>query len=115
MEWSYPTDSTRYQQLLENERVVDFLASLNKKHDDVRGWIIERELLPNFQAVFSKVFNEGTCRTLILTNIELSMENSMLASKSFESSGEKWNDKKTKKKSWHTQETCWKLHGKPLN
>ena len=68
---------------------MDFLASLNKKLDDVRGRIIERELLPNFQAVFSKVCNEGTCCTLMLTNIELSMENSMLASKSFESSGEK--------------------------
>ena len=23
--------------------------------------------------------------------------------------------RRQKKKSWHTQETCWKLHGKPLN
>ncbi|RVW48507.1 hypothetical protein CK203_113270 [Vitis vinifera] len=80
MEWSCPIDSTRYQQLLENDCVVDFLESLNKELDD---------------------------------RLHLGV---------FEPSGEKLNDKKMEKsccdhckRPWHTRETCWKLHGKPLN
>ena len=84
----------RYQQLFENDHVVDFLAGLNKELDNVRGWIVGRESLPNLQAIFSKVTNEETHCIIMLTNIELPMENSTLASKSFEPSGEKSNDKK---------------------
>lgn len=116
MEWSCPIDSTRYQQLLENDCVVDFLESLNKELEDVSGTNNQK------RTVFSEVHNEETHCIVMLTNAEILVENSALASRSFQPSGEKLNDKKMEKsccdhckRPWHTRETCWKLHGKPLN
>lgn len=37
VEWRCPTESVKYQQMLEKDRVIDFLAGLNREFDDVRG------------------------------------------------------------------------------
>lgn len=44
-EWDCPGVSVRYKKRLENQRVFEFLAGLNRDLDNVRGWILGHRLL----------------------------------------------------------------------
>ncbi|KAK3004629.1 hypothetical protein RJ639_019506 [Escallonia herrerae] len=77
--------------------------------------------LPSLREAFSEIRREETRRKVMLTNLNpkpaVDVENSALLVKGNEYD----NDKKKRswcdhcKKSWHTRETCWKIHGKPPN
>ncbi|KAK3030878.1 hypothetical protein RJ639_037228 [Escallonia herrerae] len=70
---------------------------------------------------FSEIRREETRRKVMLTNLNpkptVDVENSALVVKGNEYDNDKkkrpWRDHC--KKSWHTRETCWKIHGKPPN
>ena len=57
-EWECLRDTIRYKKRLENERVFEFLAGLNRDLDDVKGRILGRCPLPSTREVFSKVRRE---------------------------------------------------------
>ena len=108
--------------MLEKNRVIDFLAGLNRELDDVRGPILGKGPLLSTQVAFSEVRTEETRQNVMLNNVGPTIENSTLAFRGSETGGEKKNEKKTErpwcnhcKKASHTRETCWKLHGKPQN
>nr|XP_027078684.1 uncharacterized protein LOC113701961 [Coffea arabica] len=117
-EWDCRADSVRYKKREENDRVYVFLAGLNQELDEVRGRILGRKPLPSIREVFSEVRREESRRKVMLkSKAEDEVETSALVSKGTDLDG----DKRRKpwcehcKKSWHTKDTCWKLHGKPSN
>lgn len=55
-EWECAPDRVRYK--VENERVFEFLAGLNRDPDDVQGRVLGRRPLPTLQEVFSEVRTE---------------------------------------------------------
>lgn len=53
--WECPGDYIKYKKRLENERVFEFLAGLNRSLDDVRGRILGRKPLPSIREVFAEM------------------------------------------------------------
>ena len=114
-------DNVRYKKREENDRVYVFLAGLNQERDEVRGCIMGRKPFPSIREVFSDVRREETRRKVMLKKVEFRVEpeteSSTFVSRGTYSNGEKrrkpWCEHC--KKPWHTKDTCWKLHGKPLN
>jgi len=119
-EWECSMDSVKAKKKEENERVYLFLARLNREFDKVRSRILGKNPLPSLRETFSEIRTEETGRKVMLKpdlNVELKpvIDSSALVTVKNE------EDKKKKplcdhcKKYWHTRETCWKIHGKPLN
>jgi len=113
-------DSVKAKKKEEYERVYLFLARLNREFDKVRSRILGKNPLPSLRETFSEIRTEETGRKVMLKpdlNVELKpvIDSSALVTVKNE------EDKKKKplcdhcKKYWHTRETCWKIHGKPLN
>ena len=98
-----------------------FLAGLNKELDEVRGRILGKKPLPSMQEVFSEIRREEGRRIVMLggnPSLTTETESSALVTKGYQEEGKKdgkrpWCDHC--KRPWHTCETCWKIHGKPLN
>ncbi|KAK3037893.1 hypothetical protein RJ639_032123 [Escallonia herrerae] len=94
------------------------LSAWRSENSLIIAWLIN-SMEPTI--AFSEIRREETRRKVMLTNLnpkpEVDVENSALVVKGNEYD----NDKKKRpwcdhcKKSWHTRETCWKIHGKPLN
>ena len=128
--WECRGDSVKYKNKLENERVFEFLAGLNSELDDVRGHILGRRPLPSTREVFAEVRREEQRRRVMLKETKASVtENSALAahksydesgfrkptasSTNFRQKGRLWCDHC--KKSNHSRDTCWEIHGKPAD
>ena len=92
-EWDCPTDSVRYKNMEENDRVYVFLARLNQELDEVRGRILGKKPLPSICEVFSKVRREETRRKVMLKKVESKAEpeteSSALVSRGTDLDGEK--------------------------
>ncbi|XP_075508773.1 uncharacterized protein LOC142545460 [Primulina tabacum] len=104
---------------------------LNKTLDDVRGRILGSKPLPALREVFSEVRREESRKRVILgqSDSQLTIEASALVSTSDtltdltalasrnnsnnHPKGRPWCDHC--KRPGHTKETCWKIHGKPLD
>ena len=56
----------RFKKKMENERVFEFLAGLNRELDDVRSRVLSRWSLPSIREVFSKVQREESRRKVML-------------------------------------------------
>ena len=121
-EWKSTEDLKHHRKIVEDHRIFKFLAGLNVEFDEVRGRIIGRQPLPSIGEVFSEVRREESRRQVMLVKQPTLpiVENSALAAgsvggrnKNFEDKPKVWCD--YCKKSRHTRETCWKLHGKPAN
>ena len=54
-EWECMGDSMRFKKKMENERVFEFLAGLNRELNGVRSKVLSRRPLPSIREVFSKV------------------------------------------------------------
>lgn len=65
-EWDCSKDRTRYKKQLENERVYEFLAGLNRELDDMHGRILCRRPLPSPREVFVEVRREESWRLIML-------------------------------------------------
>ena len=116
-EWECTGDSVKAMKKEESDRVYLFLAGLNKEFDEVRSRILSKNPLPTLRETFSEVRREETRRKVMLkpdlNTDQKGMESSALVVK-------KEEEKRTKpwcevcKKFWHTKDTCWEVHGKPL-
>ena len=65
-DWACITDSVRYLKRIEDDRVYEFLAGLNKSLDEVRCRILGRIPLPSIREVFSEVRREEGRRKVML-------------------------------------------------
>ncbi|RVW51120.1 hypothetical protein CK203_078125 [Vitis vinifera] len=65
-EWECTGDSVRFKKKMENERVFEFLAGLNRELDDVRSRVLSRRPLPSIREVFSEVRREESRRRVML-------------------------------------------------
>ena len=59
-------DSVRFKKKMENERVFEFLAGLNRELDDVRSRVLSRRPLPSIREVFFEVWQKEIRRRVIL-------------------------------------------------
>lgn len=115
--WENSNDYNRHKR---REKNVMFLVGLNWSLDEVLRYILGRKPLPSIWEVFFKVRREEARTTMLHrneTSPNLEIESSILVSKSFDYE----YDMRKKpwyrhfQKPWHMKETCWKLHGKPVN
>ncbi|XP_073128544.1 uncharacterized protein [Henckelia pumila] len=120
--WECKNDSIKYQKRMENDRVYVFLAGLNRELDDVRGRILGKKPLPSLSEVFAEVRREeGRRRVMLSVKPVPAIEVSALVSKNTSNQQPRqWLRGDRIKcehchKPYHTQETCWELHGKPPN
>ena len=100
---------------------VQFLLRLNKDLDDVRGRILSIKPLPNVREAFSKVCQEES-QTKVMLGTQHSFssaENSALSVWGAQSNCDKQQRNKPVsdhcRKIGHTKDTCWKIHGEPVN
>lgn len=117
----------KQQHYLEKERVVDFLAGLNRNLDEVWGRLVARDPFPLTEEAFAEVQCEEAHWKVVLTKDTLEsplmQEGSALVSTKSHPHGHHHADQRANKRPWcehcncpgHTQDKCWVLHGKPAN
>ncbi|XP_024024880.1 uncharacterized protein LOC112092581 [Morus notabilis] len=125
--WESPSDGNRYRQIIEKKRVFKFLMGLNKDLDEVRGRILGTKPLPSLREAFSEVRREESRKKVMLGTLNnqptaAATEGSALAVR-----GPQLNNTENKvrrggrprcehcRKTGHTRDTCWKIHGKPTD
>ncbi|XP_073226873.1 uncharacterized protein [Cicer arietinum] len=116
--WKCCEDSVLFLKRQENDRVFMFLVGLNKRLDEVRGRILGKIPLPSLREAFSEVRREEARQGVMMGKSPSvgEVESSALVTKNEDgkSAGKKpWCEHC--KRPGHTRDTCWKLHGKPLN
>nr|KYP63417.1 hypothetical protein KK1_017986 [Cajanus cajan] len=94
------------KEFIEQDRVYDFLVGLNPEFDQVRIQILGKSELPSFNEVVAIVRSEESRRNLMLDSPIV--ESSAMVAKSY-----LWCTYCNRPR--HTQEKCWKIHGKPPN
>ncbi|KAH9716025.1 protein kinase domain-containing protein [Citrus sinensis] len=124
-DWACMTDSVRYLKRIEDDRVYEFLAGLNKSLDEVRGRILGRIPLPSIREVFSEVRREEGRRKVMLGEKTTSAPevSALMTGTNHHNSPYQARQNKKGENVWcdhchkprHTRETCWDLHGKPPN
>ena len=57
-EWKDPKDAMMFREMVERDRVIDFLVGLNNDLDDVRGRIAGMKPLPSIEETFVVVRRE---------------------------------------------------------
>ncbi|KAI5436488.1 hypothetical protein KIW84_022835 [Lathyrus oleraceus] len=117
VEWSCTEDKKKYKELVEKDRVYKFLLGLNTELDEVRGRILGTKPLPKIREAFSEIRRKESRRKVMLgkSSAVPSIEGSAMAARgdqcSFQKKTRPWCDHC--KKSGHTKETYWIIHGKP--
>jgi hypothetical protein len=121
-------DAVILKNYVERERIFEFLAGLNIEFDQMRVQILGKESLPSLNEVFSVIRAEEGRRTVMLDapNTEgsamlitysRSMGDAMNGAEVGKIEGKKFPKDylfcNYCKKTGHTKETCWKLHGQP--
>ncbi|XP_017413078.1 uncharacterized protein LOC108324648 [Vigna angularis] len=125
--WKCSEDALTYKRVVETKRVFKFLSGLNKELDEVRGRIISTKSLPSLCVAFSVVRHEESRRKVMLKEqiVEAPNETSALNSvdsNAFAAKGQ-IDNRPRKGRPYcdhcccpgHSRETCWKIHGKPLD
>lgn len=121
-----PEDAVILKNYIEKDRVYDFLVGLNVEYDQVRVQILGKEL-PSLNETISIVRAEESRRGVMLEPAPAIEGSAMASTKTAEhkkpaqqphSATSKTESADTLwctycKKSRHTRERCWKLHGKP--
>ena len=59
-------DNVRFKKKMENERVFEFLAGLNRELDNVWSRVLNHRSLPSIREVFSEVRHEESRRKVML-------------------------------------------------
>ncbi|RVW20455.1 Retrovirus-related Pol polyprotein from transposon RE1 [Vitis vinifera] len=108
--------------LVEGKRVFKFLLGLNKNLDEIRGRIMGVKPLPSLREAFSEVRREESRKNLMMgSHQQLNMAESSTLKTQFApfdnrqkiKGGRPWCDHC--RKPGHSRETCWKIHGKPVD
>ena len=114
--WSNPGDAELYKKQVQKEWVYDFLARLNPNLDEVRGQLLGIKPLALITEIFAKVQREASWKQVMMSGSKPSLpEVSALTIPGQESPK---NSKRNNlwcdfcKKTNHTKDRCWKLHGK---
>ncbi|KAG8379348.1 hypothetical protein BUALT_Bualt07G0079000 [Buddleja alternifolia] len=104
-------DATTLTTMLARDRIVKFLAGLNPEYDQIRIQILGKKKLPSLNEVFSMIRSEEHQRiaTLDESNIDRS---AMISAKPVDPHTRPQNLPSASIKSKHTNDTCFKLHGK---
>ena len=118
-EWACTTNSVRYLKQIEVDHVHEFLASLNKRLDEVRGRILGKTPFPSIREVFFRSTMRGRS-----TQSDVWRKN-CICSRSFSPNNSPSQAQQNKKeenvwcdhchKPHHTKDTCWDLHEKSRN
>lgn len=106
---------------IENERVFDFLAGLNRNLDEVRWRVVACDPFPSTEEAFADVRREEARRNVMLTDEIIApptQEISALVSTKIPLRWQRQN-----KHPWcehcnrpcHTKDKCWEIYGKPTN
>lgn len=96
-EWECSGDSARYKKRVENEWVLEFLASLNRELDDARGRVLSWRPLPLTREAFAEVRREENRRKIMMNgSSEGKVESSVMMSRG-------------------TEFEVWRRDGKPVN
>ncbi|RVW50981.1 hypothetical protein CK203_071298 [Vitis vinifera] len=99
-----------------------FLLGLNKNLDEIRGRIMGVKPLPSLREAFSEVRREESRKNLMMgSHQQLNMAESLALKTQFApfdnrqkiKGGRPWCDHC--RKPGHSRETCWKIHGKPVD
>ena len=111
-EWECTGDSVQFKKKMENERVFEFLARLNRELDDVRNRVLSRRPLPSIGEVFSKVRREESRRKVILWEpLTSKLKASALVTRGPHAGSGPRQSKRIYcehcKKTSHTKATCW--------
>ncbi|XP_038889967.1 uncharacterized protein LOC120079712 [Benincasa hispida] len=110
----------QYSKLEEIDRVYDFLAGLNTKFNAVHSRILGHRPVPSLMEVCLEVRLEEDRSSATNNPSPNPIDSAAFGAKSFGVDGDKQNSKSPPicehcKKSWHTKDQCWKLHGRPPN
>nr|KYP34084.1 hypothetical protein KK1_045003 [Cajanus cajan] len=116
------TDAAAHGEAMERGRIFKFLHGLNHEYDPIRVQILGREKLPSLSEVFFMVRGEETRRVVMLdggiSNTGSAMttgkgvhKGANVGGKSFEKSN-RGDYCSYCRRSGHTKETCFKLHGR---
>ncbi|XP_034696491.1 uncharacterized protein LOC117929247 [Vitis riparia] len=120
--WNCVTDGLLYKKIVEGKRVFKFLLGLNKNLDEIRGRIMGVKPLPSLREAFSEVRREESRKNLMMgSHQQLNMAESSALKTQFApfdnrqkiKGGRPWCDHC--RKPGHSRETCWKIHGKPVD
>lgn len=65
-EWKCSNDASSYQKMLDRERLFDFLHSLNRELDEVRGRLLGKSPLPSVREAFAEVRREESRKRVML-------------------------------------------------
>ena len=99
-----------------------YLLGLNKNLDEIRGRIMGVKPLPSLREAFSEVRREESRKSLMMgSHQQPNMAESSALKTQFTpfdncqkiKGGRPWCDHC--RKSGHSRETCWKIHGKPVD
>ena len=118
-EWACPQDAARNKKNKDVDRVLLFLDGLNPSFDDVSGRILGSSTLPSPREVYSEIRREETRKEVMLSSPILPTPD-LSAMVSNRSSNNPSLDKGKLfcdhcKKTGHTRDRCWEIHGKPSN
>ncbi|XP_073284992.1 uncharacterized protein [Primulina huaijiensis] len=121
-EWKYVEDEARYKDIISKKRVFKFLLGLNKNLDEVRGRMLAIKPLPTIREVFSEVRREESRRKVMLGSTTSSLTTEISAMVSYGSENNSSDGQYRKARPWcdhckrtgHTRESCWKIHGNQL-
>lgn len=112
-----------YKKIVEQKRTFKFLLGLNKELDEVRGRIMGIKPLPTIREAFLVVRREESRRkammigdssmTLTTEGFAFFTHSSSQSNQEFKKRGRSWCEHC--KKPCHIKETCWKIHGKPVD
>ena len=76
-EWECTGDNEYFKKKMENERVFEFLARLNRELDDIKSRVLSRRPLLSIREVFSKVRQEES-RMRVMLDLSFGPEASAL-------------------------------------
>ena len=135
--WKNPEDHATYRKLIEKERVFKFLSGLRYEFDQERGRILSNSPIPSLREVFNSIKREESRIGFMMSGLKsTTTETSALSTANQPTAGNKnigansvyvagknegkkddkdsiWCDHCQKPR--HTRDSCWKIHGRPVN
>ncbi|XP_020577062.1 uncharacterized protein LOC110022451 [Phalaenopsis equestris] len=113
-------DSVIFRQIIEQKRTFKFLLGLKSEFDQTRSRILNSKPLPTIREAFSDIRREESRQKVMLgTSLSTAgLDGSALtthipSTDNRQRQGRPWCDHC--RRSGHTRDTCWRIHGKPTN
>lgn len=123
LETKCPVDAVILKNFIENDQVYDFLVGLNAEFDQVRIQVLGKDDVSPLDEVIAMIMAEESRRSVMLAPV-ISEGSELVAQESTNTNRNRTRDISQsesrdnlwciyRKKSTHTKDRCWKLHGKP--